>query len=336
METKLPFRVYRNNELLTIDKDKEIPIVEDILFENDYTMLIAKEKVGKSLLAMQLACSITSGEPFLDTFNVPKPQNVWYFATEGKDWDFKKRLINMSKGVKLDTSRLMGICSAGFRFNTPMGRDYVSYLITRNHDMLPKVIIIDALYMAIKGSLKDDEAVNQFNYEIRKFAEVCDAAVMIVHHSRRPVIIEGKLADMGDDDVYGSAFLKATVDHCFYMSKTGKRGEEKRFLKCSTQRSGNIAEDMELYLHEPSPLFLEIVDKHQEHKHQVETLLKAYKGVGGIGVKDLMKKSGQSRATVYRVLKLIPSVVVTKTRPALYYLNGNGEKNDKISVSSQR
>ena len=65
-------------------------------------MLIAKEKIGKSILAMQMGCNISSGTPFLDLFDVPYAMPVWYFAAEGKDRDMKQRLFNMSKAVTVN------------------------------------------------------------------------------------------------------------------------------------------------------------------------------------------------------------------------------------------
>jgi len=318
---KLPFRRYTGDELFILDEEKKEPIVEGILMHNDYTLLVAKEKVGKSILALQLGCSISSGHPFLDTFAVSKPQRVWYFATEGKDEDTKERIINMSKKVPIDKDKFLLICSAGFRFNSTSGEKYVRYLLTEYKEVLPRVIIVDALYMAIEGSLKDDEAVNSFNYSLRRFAEVCDAAVVIVHHSRRPVILDGKIASMGDDDIYGSAFLKASVDHCFYMALI--QGGTNRSLKCSTQRSGNIVEDMTLELHEPSPLYFSIADTYYEHREGIKQLLE--RTPGGLTIKGLMKKSTHSRATIYRILNSFEDgVIKTQTRPVIYLLKNAG------------
>ncbi len=318
MDKPRSFRVYEGDDLFKLSEEKKVPIVEDMIFENDYILLVAKEKVGKSILAMQLACNISSGTPFLDVFKVPVPRRVWYFATEGKDEDMKQRLVNMAMKIKVNKHNLKLICSAGFKFNSRIGVQDLNYLLKTYSSELPKVIIIDALYMAINGSLKDDRDVNEFTYRVRQFAEACDAAVLIIHHSRRPVVYEGKSTESySDDDIYGSAFLKASVDHCFYMGKIF--GTDKKFLKCDTQRSGNIAEKIELRLNEPTPLYFEAVGIHGDYKHRVVHLLKNHPK--GLTIKQMVKLSSLTRPTVYRTLEKMEEMIKkTRTRPVIYTL----------------
>ena len=288
--------------------------MENLLYENDYTMLIAKEKVGKSILALQLACSISSATPFLNLFKIPIAQRVWYFVTEGKDWDIKQRLINMHMKVPINKDNLVLVCSSGFRFNSKLGMDTVQHLIANHRKELPKVIIIDALYMAIKGSLKDDQTVNDFTYCVRQFAEVCDAAVLIVHHSRRPAVFEGvQTESYSDDDIYGSAFLKASVDHCFYMGDIQRTN--RKFLKCETQRSGDILGNIELVLVEPSPLYFEIVEQHSEYKQQIVKILSERPS----SVQYLISETKLSKPTIYLVLKELDKFIDKKFgKPTIY------------------
>jgi len=184
MQSKL-YRVIEGDDILKLSENKADAIVEGMINENDYIMLVAEEKMGKTILAQQLACSLTKGIPFLGTFDIPKPTRVWYFATEGKAEDLKDRFIRMNRGVPMDTSMLKLIPSS-FRFNTPEGLKSLSNLIEEYKDELPKVIIIDALYRAIKGSIRNDDIVNEFHHTIAWLIEQCDCAVVLVHHMTKP------------------------------------------------------------------------------------------------------------------------------------------------------
>jgi len=315
-EKKLPFRIYTGQEILTRDESKSQPLIQGILFENDYIMIAAKKKSYKSILTIQMACCLSSGTKFLDTFKVTKPQMVWYFATEGKDEDIKDRFIRMSQYVKIDPNNIILICSPGFRFNSRFGVEYVRYLCEKYKDKLPKVIIIDALYMALKGSIKDDEDVNDFTTQVRIFAEHCNAAVIIVHHTRKSTLYEGQVVNMGDEEVYGSAFLLASVDHCFVMDKV-VGSDNRAVLKCDTQRSGNIIEVLELQLNEPAPLYLEIVDKHKHKKHIIYELLKVNKH--GMTIKGLSKKSSIPRSSVISFINDMDGEVVKEGEHPIVY-----------------
>ncbi len=298
----LPLRYYTGSKLLEINEDLSEAIIEDVLFENDYIMLVAPPKMGKTILSLQMACALSSGTPFLNTFQVPKPQIVWYFATEGKDEDIKDRLRRISKITPLVTDNMVLICSSSFRFNTHDGKSYLDYLFRTLEHKLPKVIFVDALYRAIKGSLKDDKDVNEFHYIMGSFAEKCGAATVLVHHLARPVRLQnGGVADQTGEDAYGSRFLIASVDHCFSLERFKKDMESRdRFLRCSAQRSGKIIDDVRLRLVQPDPLGFTVVSFHTEEKIKI---IKFLETVDGSNIDDLLRKTKLSRSIVYSVLK---------------------------------
>ena len=316
MNFKVNYRVYEKENLLVVSEERLNPIVQDFLYEKDYILLIAREKTGKSILAMQLACAISSGENFLGTLEITKPTRVWYFATEGKDDDTKDRLIRMSHKVKINTDNLKLICSPGLRLNTNEGRGAMKELISKYKDELPNVMIIDPMYSAIKGSIRDDDIVNEFTYIVRFFADVCGASVIVVHHSKRDIRLQdGSVLELGDDAIFGSTFLKASVDHVFYMGKVAR--SENKFLRCDTQRSGNIIDSMELKLHEPDPLYFELVEKINGIADEIKKLLEGGKR---LSVKQLAKYIRVSRVSIYSNIKGIEGLKKELSRPVLYYL----------------
>jgi len=305
MSTKadhLPLRYYTGSKLLEINEDKSEAIIEDVLFENDYIMLVAPPKMGKTILSIQMACALSSGTPFLNTFQVPKPQMVWYFATEGKDEDIKDRFTRISKLTPLNPDNIVLICSSSFRFNTHDGKSYLDYLFKHLENKLPKVIFVDALYRAIKGSLKDDKDVNEFHYIMGSFAEKCDAATVLVHHLARPMKLQdGRVADQTGEDAYGSRFLIASVDHCFSLERFKKDMDSRdRFLRCSAQRSGKIIDDVRLKLIQPDPLGFTVVSSHSEEK---KLMIKYLGTCDGANVDDILRVTKLSRTVVYSVLK---------------------------------
>lgn len=320
--TRAALRGYTGKDLLTLTTEKAKPLVEGFLFENDYVMLVAPPKIGKSILMQQLACALSCGEPFLDTFEVPKPVNVWYFATEGKDEDTKDRLIRMSHARPLDPNRLFLFCSAGLRFNTPLGISLLGTIEKQwGETHPPKVIIIDALYRAVKGSIKDDDVVNEFHQILGAMADKYDSAVIIVHHMKKPVYDEsGNKRSRSDDDTFGSIFLTASVDQLYWLDRCEKDPEKKDIiLKCDTQRSNNAIDTLRLTLVEPDPLYYKITSMYKDEMHRITTVLSGHKA--GMNVDQLMKATGLKRSIMYLGLKELDDlgkVVKTNTRPVIY------------------
>ena len=318
----IPLRIYTGDELFELNKEKAEPLIQDVLFENDYIMITAPPKMGKTILALQMACSLSIGSPFLGTFEIPKAQMVWYFATEGKDEDIKDRIQRISRITGINKDNFVLICSAGLQFNTLQGRKYVEILLDKYKDRLPKVIFIDALYRAIKGSLKQDDVVNEFHNALGMFSERCDAATVLIHHTSRPLkLLDGTLSPQSEESTYGSQFLLAGVDHQFFLAKWKKESNSKdRFLQCDQlQRSGHIIDSLRLRLSQPDPLGFSIISIHMEERVKIMDALKE----GKMTVDDIIRKTGIGRSTIYLVMKdLVDEGKVKKegTKTKFYFL----------------
>lgn len=298
------YSIIEGEDILKLSESKSQPLIEGVLYENDYILWVAEEKTGKTIIAQQLACALTSGTPFLGSFDVKEPCNVWYFPTEGKTEDLKDRFIRMNRAVPLDINRLK-IIPTSFRFNTKQGIESLEEIIRERPAELPKVIIIDALYQAIKGSIQKDDIIIEFNHTVRWLIRNCDCAVVLTHHMTKPQRDkDGKYFTRSDKDSYGSTFLSAAVDHIFTLEKWTKDPDMKmdRLLKCDTQRSNNIIESTRLRLLEPDPLYFVQVSTHAKEREIVMNLLRNVKE-HGMNMQSLEKKSRISRTILYQIVK---------------------------------
>tara|TARA_Y100000310_G_scaffold341811_1_gene442261 strand:+ start:11947 stop:12921 length:975 start_codon:yes stop_codon:yes gene_type:complete len=297
------YDIIEGNDILQLNVNKTDALVEGMIYPNDYILLVAEEKVGKTIFAQQLASNMTTGKSFLGIFDIPKPLKVWYFATEGKAEDLKDRFIRMNKSINMNTSNVV-LIPTFFRFNTQEGVKALQELLIRFETNTPDIIIVDALYRAIKGSIKNDDVVNDFHHIMGWLMKQCDCAIVLIHHMTKPQRSQqdGSMFQRSDKDTFGSAFLSAAVDHIFWLEKWGKDKDHKndRILKCDTQRSGNILNNIRIRLIEPDPLYFEVVSKHEAEKHRVRQLLQSY---NGLDINELQRKSRVSRTALYIVLK---------------------------------
>jgi len=299
------YKIIRGDEILTVVDENIEPLIEGILYPKDYIMIVAEEKMGKTIIAQQLNCNLTTGTPFLGVFHISKPVKVWHFLTEGKENDIKDRYIRMSHGVDIDVSKLTLIPTL-FRFNTPDGIEALREIIEEGKEHRPDVIIIDSLYPAIKGSLKDEEVVNDFHHIVRAIQNELQCAVILIHHfTKRVRTPDGKMVERTDKDNFGSAFWSAAVDHVIWLDRFDKDEEHNdKVLKCDTQRSGKIFDSVRIRLNEPDPLYFEIVGKLVEEEHRVLEVIKSGKD-SGFPIHDIMKKARVGRSVCYQVLKVL-------------------------------
>jgi hypothetical protein len=67
------YRPLTLRELYSFEIPRREWVVDEILPRGSLTLLAAREKAGKSLLAVDLCCSVAAGEPFLDRAVTPGP-----------------------------------------------------------------------------------------------------------------------------------------------------------------------------------------------------------------------------------------------------------------------
>jgi len=316
------YRDYTGQDILDISEKAYIPIIEGILYKNDLSLLIGKYKSNKSIFAMQLACSISSGSPFLGVFEVPEPQVVWYFATEGKDNDIKDRFLRMSSVIKTDLNNIVLICSTQLKFNTLSGQKCANEIMMKYHTKLPALIIIDSLYSGFKGTLIKDDQVNEFITTIRHLMEFCnDSACLMTHHmTKEQKDNEGRTLPQSDANAYGSVFLLGQADTCFTIEKC-KKNKDDRILKCENERSGKTIESLRVKFHEPEPLYLTLVSNHTEEEKKILHMLYGYKD--GLDAKELRKLTNIKKTQVYVVLGELlmkGKIIKDKTHGGIYTL----------------
>jgi archaellum biogenesis ATPase FlaH len=319
----------KNNDILTLSEDDREPIIDGMLYKGDYVMFMAEEKIGKTILSQQLVCSLSTGTPMFKTFEINKPYKVWYMFNEVRMDELKERFIAMKNGIDINTDNIT-LIPFKFLFNTEIGKQQLNQIVFENKDNLPDVIILDALYKAIDGSIKDDNVANTFNHIFRNFAtDLGGCARIVVHHLNKPSKDQdGKFRKRTDKDSFGSAFILADVDHCFRLEKYGDDPNTKdRMLKCETQRSGNIIETIRLRLIEPDPLYYEVVSVHIEEKAQIIKMLNC---ISKQSIKNIMKETKMSRAVAYRVIKelLEENLIVKQGSKIKYFSINNTVGND--------
>jgi hypothetical protein len=331
MEKKL-YKVYSGEEIFKLDDDCKEPLIDQILWKEDYVLLVAEEKMGKTILAQQMACALSSGTPFLDIFNVPKAVRVWYFATEGRANDLKDRFMRMRNGVSVEPKNLC-LIPTFFRFNTKEGTESLTDLIQAYKHEPPQVIIIDALYRAVKGSIKNDDVVNDFHAVVGSIQHYFGCAVVLVHHMTKPQRAQdGSMHERTDKDSFGSAFLSAAVDHIIWIERFKKTDgdsddcKKDKIMRCDTQRSGVVFDSVRLRLLEPDPLLFTVPSKYEEEEHRIVTILSNTKE--GCNIDNIIKRTKIGRSTIYTVLKrLIDLDRVTKLgnqyKGVTYKIKGN-------------
>lgn len=204
-------------------KDEPVLFKPNFLSKGEIHILAGKAGCGKSYLATQMACALSTREPLLGMHSTEK-QKVAYLSFEDSNGRLIKRLRNVgwtdTPGLVLynNLSPLI-ICSAGKAQVTPVGHALVKDL----HAKDPDTIIFDTYSQAFLHDDGDNKGSQQIGNWLKE--QFGDKTVLIVHHVRKAEEFK-KSEEITIDAIRGasalvgyarSAFFLAGVDHQYQL-----------------------------------------------------------------------------------------------------------------------
>jgi hypothetical protein len=207
-------------DLLNEPEDVIEWLVDGLLPESGFSLLVAKPKVGKSTLARNLALCVAQGKDFLGR----KIQQgvVVYLALEEKRAEVRKHFRDM--GAMGDEEIYTYAASAP--------ADGLQQVRAAADRLKPALIIIDPLFRLTRVKDSNDYAqVTQALEPLLVLARETRAHVLCAHHA-------GKGNRDGGDSILGSTAIFAAVDTALIMKKM----EGYRTLQ-SEQRYGDSLEE---------------------------------------------------------------------------------------------
>lgn len=223
-------------------KDEPVLFKPNFISRGEIHILAGKAGCGKSYLATQLACSLSTGKPLLGMHCTEK-QKVAYLSFEDSKGRLIKRLRNVgweeTPGLILynDLSPLI-ICSSGKAQVTPVGHAIVKALHYKDPDM----IVIDTYSQAFLHDDGDNKGSQQIGNWLKK--EFSGKTVLIVHHVRKAEEFK-RVEDITIDAIRGASALVGYARSAFFLSNV-----DQHQLKALKSNYGEPFLDykMEMYL----------------------------------------------------------------------------------------
>lgn len=260
IENKNLFRIYSGHELMEKEFEEKEWLIEKLIFKGDSVLFVGDAKAGKSLLIQEAICAISSGGVFLQKYQCCEPQKVCYVQDEGELRDTQSRIKRLSKETPINLDNFFCYYTEPLELQNSSKAFEFMEIVFKTCGKID-VLIIDCLYQAFRGSLKDDEVIRQLLGNIRLIKAFFGCTLIIVHHMRKPSTDPNSNDDQnnGDNATFGSAFLKAWPDHLLLLKH--QKNSDIRKLTCTTQRSGEIETSVDLLLCQPDPLFWKTLDE---------------------------------------------------------------------------
>jgi hypothetical protein len=192
------------NEFINKDMPKRESLIEPILGRSEITMIHGRPKIGKSLLTLQIAKSLITGENWLG-FEVNKlDKPILIIQVEIAALLMQKRVKQIFRDIPNIENIIIPEQSRNIFLDQKAGKGYVSSLIK---DIEPGFVILDP-YM--KFFTTEEDAFKKcrpfFDFWFEQ-VEITGLSMMFVHHDAK--FQEGKL---GGQKALGSTEINASTD----------------------------------------------------------------------------------------------------------------------------
>ena len=209
---------------------EDYPVEEDLiepslLIRGGKMQLYGKAKVGKSYLILQLALCLSGGRDWLG-YRVPRPARTLYVQCEIVPGQLQRRLRGLTSEFPTGVD-MMHVSNVYDRVLAK--RDDFDDLASVITAAGVEVVIIDPLYLFMLGSEIAGEDTATFIRGLNYVNAATNAAIIIVHHSRKMVAQADGAVRPGMDSSKGSTNLVQWPDTIASLAKVGEGKVELRW-----------------------------------------------------------------------------------------------------------
>jgi len=302
------------------------PLIEEFIYEKSITLISADPGIGKSAIAQQVAMTLTTGAPVFGCLNVPVPKKVYYMQLEGSYYETIERMRIMNENIEMDYSNLCWDIPPMLNCASDTS---TSAMIKRIHDtqLNPDLIIIDPIYMAVSGDLKEGDVCTKLLRFCEMLRKEFDCALMLIHHTCKSSTDREGNEITKDDPYYGSQWLKAYVDTSYILKKFNTNTASGVELHNKKMRGSNVKKFIRLpYDAETRTNRVAERGRPAQAIEAVLKLLEERSETGGFTTfNEVVEKTGLSDTTVHRIRREL-----IKSRQLVIDKNGGVENHWKL------
>lgn len=266
-----PVEALSHEEILDMQFALKPDVVKGLI-PSGLTLLAGSSKCGKSIMSLQLACSVAKGEPFL---GFPTSQcGVLYLALEDTYRRIQRRLVQMGELQPTD----LHVINDAQKLNHGL-EEQLRHLFTLEEYKNTHLVIIDTLQKIRGGDLmcssygKDYFVLNT----LEDLAKELDVSILLIHHLRKAP------AEDVFERITGSTGIMGATDACLILNREDRESPDaelyvtgrdvntqKHIIELDDEKTLRweiIQKDAKIKVRNPHDYELSLVKKFVKEKH---------------------------------------------------------------------
>jgi len=304
-------------------------LIPGLLPKGESALLVAMPKVGKSLLGIDLAFAVATGEDYFLGESCKQGKVLLVSVDESKQSTSRKLLKRGFRVTDKDNIRIV----------TKFNIEQIGKLEKEIEDFRPSLVIIDSLKRITTG-LEISENIAEFADNVYTISELCNrygASCLLIHHSKK------NNESTGVENARGSTAITGACGNVWVLDRIGKEDpnnkkkiifdprDPKRKLYCYSRDNEGKAFDLEFNPENNSWTLLGEMGMSEDEQHEQQTakqriltLLKINhaqnpEGVSGSFLHECleMQRPGEiSKGYLYVVLNRLVDDKIISSKPA--------------------
>ena len=208
-------------------------IVEGLIFKDTVNIFYSEPSCGKSVIAVNMLASMSSGQPVFGIFPMKRGVRCSYLQLEGSRDEQLGRFKEMMVEIKPNLENICWHDSPLFVENSQSQHEMMADLLK----FKPEVIFIDSFYCLTSRGLSTEEGFLPVRQLLKMVKDKTGATLIILHHSAKPQYENGEKVQK-DDPFLGSQYLKAFADFMMHLKRAGENKVIMRTTKASRNNEG--------------------------------------------------------------------------------------------------
>lgn len=210
--TGIDLHAFLENPLLGQDA-----FVEGLIFKDTINIFYSEPACGKSVIAVNMLASMSSGSDVFGHFPMKRPVRCSYLQLEGSRDEQLGRFKEMMTEIKVNLDNICWHDSPIFVENPHTQQVVFEELEAYK----PEVIFIDSFYCLTSKGLSREEGFLPVRQLVKQIKALTGATIIILHHSLK-IQYDGSKKVEKDDPFLGSQYVKAFVDFMVYLKRDGE------------------------------------------------------------------------------------------------------------------
>lgn len=310
-EERVSFPTVSLRELLSHPMPEQQWLIENILPEEGVLAMVGEQGVGKTWLALHLACSVAGGKPFMERFGTNGGGTVLIVDEENGEKRLQRRLRRLveQENLPIHIASMLGLNLSR--------KEWRETLEAKVAELCPKLIIFDSLIRIHRGDENKSQDISGVFGVLSELRKRYGTAIAFTHHMRKAGMF--KHQNVLSQRVRGSTDILAYVDSVLAVVST----ERSFALHQIKNRDGEPITPISFCIEDTDEDRTEIVvtgeiREEEDRKKQAMDVVREVLQEGRLSRKELTAMAGEKgipSTTLSRALdELLKAGEVTKQR----------------------